>query len=243
MAPWSFTHRDGVLPDLAFGLPTDSYRAITPTAKTVAVCPMIYGHPAHWPTGRPEIYSTYIRELAGLVCMLAREGYSIRLTISCDSDRAAVDDLVAAVHQSPHGGSVVDSLRVGYVSGLSALLDELAGVECVVASRLHSVILSHLLTKPVLAISFAPKVDTHMREIGQGAYLTSMETIQAPLLRELLHELESQRDRVGSVLEQRVRAMRHELAGQYDALVPLFARDRSSPLESPLPALEDRSGR
>jgi polysaccharide pyruvyl transferase WcaK-like protein len=243
MTQWSFTRRDGVRPDLAFGLRTDSYGATTPAAKSIAVCPMIYGHPAHWPTGRPEIYSTYIRELAGLVCMLARESYSIRITISCDSDRAAVDDLLSAVRQSPHGASLVDGLRVACVSGLNALLDELSRVECVIASRLHGVILSHLLAKPVLAISFAPKVDTHMREIGQEAYLTSIETARAPQLRELFRELESRREGVHSALEARVQSMRHELAEQCDALVPLFARDRLAPVDGPLPALEDRSGR
>ena len=52
------------------------------------------------------------------------------------------------------------------MNSLEELLGRIARVDAVVASRLHGVILSTVLYKPVLAVSYARKVDAAMADLG-----------------------------------------------------------------------------
>jgi polysaccharide pyruvyl transferase WcaK-like protein len=97
---------------------------------------------------------------------------------------------------------------------LSALQD----VDLVVASRLHGVILSHLIAKPTLAISYDPKIDTHMKEIEQTEYCVSIDHFDSTVLIERFIALRDARERESIHL---ARAVEHysELVGlQYDLL-------------------------
>jgi polysaccharide pyruvyl transferase WcaK-like protein len=101
---------------------------------------------------------------------------------------------------------------------------EVAAVDCVVASRLHGVLMSHMLCKPVQAISFDRKVDAHMEMMDQSRYCVDIQHFNAGDLIERFKALERNAHAERETITGRVSQCRSQLAPQYDTLLELASR-------------------
>jgi polysaccharide pyruvyl transferase WcaK-like protein len=86
-------------------------------------------------------------------------------------------------------------------------------VDFLIASRLHSAILGFITQTPTVAISFDPKVDWLMEDLGMTECLLQIEDFSADDVIQVLDRLMLCRD---AVLER--------IASYRDAVLPIFAR-------------------
>src|SRR5271166_1148650 len=110
-------------------------------------------------------------------------------------------------------------LRAAQLDCVSELLMELARLDCVVASRLHGVILSHLCVKPVLAISYDRKVNQYMEDMEQGAYCLDIHGVRVEEMQKAFDQLLLFQDGVKATLRRKIQRYRKLLMSQYDDLV------------------------
>jgi polysaccharide pyruvyl transferase WcaK-like protein len=223
----AFTRDDRCWPDLAFSLPREeprqSARRGNEGLRCVGVSPIAYGHPQHWPTADPPAHERYMRELTEFVAWLASQGRQVVLFATGGVDHLIVRDLLTRL------GARAEGVRVARDATLEELLAELDGVDGVVASRLHGVILAHVLGKPALAVSFDRKVSVHMKEIGMARYCLDLHVVDRAALSHAFAQLEQEARSVRAALDDSRRAMREALDLQYDAVLRLLLRHGSRP--------------
>ena len=98
------------------------------------------------------------------------------------------------------------------------LMRQMATVDTVVATRYHNMVCALKLAKPTLCISYAPKCDALMTEMGLGAYCHSGHEPDLDRLIEQFVALEDQRDQLGGVVAERSQAAAERVARQFDVL-------------------------
>jgi len=150
---------------------------------------------------------------------LIKQKHQVLLFATGRLDVETMSDLQAMI---PNGSA--DAISVQVLPGppeqtTEGLLQGLCRADLVIASRLHGVILSHLIAIPVLAISFDRKVDVHMRDIGQSEYCVNIDHVDASMLMERFNTLKDVRERESAHLTSAVQLYREQVDAQYDRLL------------------------
>jgi polysaccharide pyruvyl transferase WcaK-like protein len=214
---------DSVVPDLALAVPL---RGIEPDAsvgtlargrRVVALSPIMYGKAGYWPVEDANGYERYISELSAVAAGLIRRDYFVVLAWSSLRDRNAVPEIIRQVVAS--GNRVSEQLFVPRIETWHDLVSVLLSADLVIASRMHSIILSCVARKPTVAISFDPKVDWVMADLGQEDQVFGIHGFAAPQVLDAIGRLAGG---PGGVLKQLDAARRDAIAScaaQYDALV------------------------
>ena len=227
---WPFTALDLHVPDLAFSLPlspshfTDLRNGprLKPYAQgaRIGISPIAYGHPTLWPTRHPGVYRRYLHTLARSCSWLIQQGAELVLFHSSGSDKVAISDLVVELEQI-RAPSQSLAIRRPQIVTVDDFLREIAGVDLVVASRLHGILMSHILRKPVLAISFDRKVDAHMNDLGQSSYTLGIETFNVEQLTERFVALSQEAAPQCEFIDRKVRECQAAVEKQYDTVARL----------------------
>jgi polysaccharide pyruvyl transferase WcaK-like protein len=113
-----------------------------------------------------------------------------------------------------HSGQLVDQP----ISTIDDLLTQLSKTDFVVASRYHSVLLAHLLSKPTIALSYEEKVDSLVEAMGQEAYCLPIDQFEVDTLVKRFSELEANAEAIRAVIAKRTREFRAQLEEQYERL-------------------------
>ena len=205
-----------VVPDLAFSL--DVLYPKNPCALTkdtvVGVGPIGYYRAGCWPQSDDGIYQSYVNALAGCVSHLADRGCKIVFFRSEYTDAEVYDDLNAAISKIIPSGRIIKT----FSHTVTDLLSTIAQVDYVIASRLHSLILSFLLGKPSIALSFDPKVESLMRDFGQSAFCLNICTATTNAILSRYEELCNQRVTISAHICDVVRNHQKRLERQYREL-------------------------
>lgn len=212
-----------VWPDLAYGyrcpeLPPIPQRLKEGNRLLIAVSPIAFCDPRSWPVSDGARYSRYLTELAAFLKWAAIAGHKLMLfaTDGCDID--SMGDLVRILSSESIDPSQMQILASPPSQTTEELLKDIASADIVIASRLHGVMLSHLIGKPVIALSFDRKVDAHMIEIGQQDYCMNIDTFTLQTLVERFTDLNEARETELARLEDAVRHRRIKAETQYDIL-------------------------
>ena len=104
------------------------------------------------------------------------------------------------------------------VASVEDLLKQLAATDFVVATRFHNVLLSLLLNKPVLAISFHHKCSSLMKQIGLLEYCQDINRLSAHRLIEQFCELERNAERLRPLIKHKTEEFRRALDEQYNRI-------------------------
>lgn len=223
------TSQDHVFPDLAFGMPTPPYEPGDP--QTVGVGVMAYyggnddrGHAA-------EINDAYVEKITRFTHWLVDTGHRV-LLFGGDTkfDVSVAEQIRAAVHrQRP-------DLEPGWLviePGLSfaALMQSLAPVGTVVATRYHNVICALKLCKPTVALGYSEKFVPLMADLGLADFTESASSFDVDLLIQRFTELEKRRGELQQAMTERNAAKAQDLRDQFAMLSALFfpARAASGP--------------
>jgi polysaccharide pyruvyl transferase WcaK-like protein len=112
-------------------------------------------------------------------------------------------------------------LTTTQVNSTEELLARISGVDYVVVTRFHGVVLANLLNKPVVALSHHPKVAALMNDLGLAKYcIQNLRTFDDELLTQTFQELMSHGDEIRGRMAERLAAYRGRLSGQFDELFP-----------------------
>jgi polysaccharide pyruvyl transferase WcaK-like protein len=204
-----------VFPDLAYSLevPPPVSQRRRDGAVVVGLSPMAYFDPRAWPEKDQAVFRAYLDKLVDVVRWLRGRGYSIILIASeVDMDGAVVRDLCELLAQR---GLALDGIRHDSAMTVDGILAQLGECDIVIASRLHAVLLATLLHKPVLALSYDPKVDILMGDLGQEAYCVGIEEFTPAALQERYDALEADRVAVSARLRETIAVYREALERQY----------------------------
>jgi len=209
------TAADPVVPDLAYAVPVEPSPPPRGPRLVVGVSPMNFRHPHHWPERHLDDYRRHVASFAALSAELLRRGHEVVL-FTTDRDTVATGDVVAALGSLPEEQR--RRLRVAANDTVPGLFAILAGVDVVVAARLHGVLLAHVARRPVLAVAHERKVRTLMEDAGQARYCLGIDGFDPAAACARLEELVASREELEARIAAHVAECRGRVEAQYDAL-------------------------
>ena len=205
-----------VYPDLAFSLPV--VRRERPTRSAINVTKVIGISPIAanaWTHVDDPAYKNYLNELIALVLWLLEENYKISFFPSqIKMDMPIIQDIRKYVndHFGPRlNGQIIES-QIATINDLMVHIDD---IDIVIASRLHGVLLSHLMHRPVLAISYDRKVDHHMEDMGLSEYCLDLGKVNLNLLKTRFRQLEGNKEAVERQVSEKISGYVGALQQQY----------------------------
>lgn len=214
-----FIRDDPVYPDLAFSLKVANNHGTRSPQKPrpiVGVGPMAYFDPRVWAKKNRDIYHGYLTKLASMVMWLLDRQYDILfLPGNFLQDKLAIDDLREIVTQMgvPY---TEERLIQPNISTVEALMSHLMQADMVIASRLHTVLLTTLVTKPVLALSYHDKIDVLMQDTGQAEYCLPIDAFEVDTLIERFTALEANQSAIKEQMVAKINEYRMALDKQYE---------------------------
>jgi polysaccharide pyruvyl transferase WcaK-like protein len=204
--------KDPVVPDLAFSLPPAILPApvgLRPLAQgrpIFALSPIAYAKAGQWPTPNQALHERYMQRLVRVASELLMRGYFLVLTWSSVGD----DDIVVSElyerlsHES--GLSLGGQVHRPTITSWRELAAVLEDVDFLIASRLHSTILGFVTNTPTIAISFDPKVNWVMQDLGLTDYLLEINKFEAEDVLQAVDRLVGGREQiVGKITAYRER--------------------------------------
>jgi polysaccharide pyruvyl transferase WcaK-like protein len=210
-----------VFPDLAFGLKINDSLVLEADRMgryAVGVSPMAYCDPRFWPIKDASAYQGYLTKLTSFVSWLLRTGYEVVLfPTQVRMDLAAIEELKASVMREVPS-SLHKQLSEANVRNVSDCLAMLSRLSITVTSRLHGVILSHLVGTPVLAVSPASKIDRLMEGMDLKEYVVNIREFDLPLLVERFKKLEANSETVRRNISRKVAGYRKDVDAQFELL-------------------------
>ena len=211
--------KTSVFPDLAYSLFINGgnveQRKSGGNEITVGVSPISYLKPGVWAREDESTYRNYIGRLAEMSLWLVNNGYKVLFFQSqAMMDTLAIEDLKRVMSDMGHP-DLDDRIMEPRVSTVSELLSAISRTDMVIASRFHSVLLSSLLHKPVIAISFDVKVRSLMENLQLSEYLLDIHNFDLPSLILGFRNLKEKRGAVSAQLTASVSDYRAALESQY----------------------------
>jgi polysaccharide pyruvyl transferase WcaK-like protein len=221
-----FTGKSLVVADCVYSLNPPKY-GTDGTGKSefpvVGMSPMAYCFPGrYWKEDRSQ-YDLFIQKLAVFGAHLINSGHRIALfTSDIWFDVETIQDLKNAIE------SKVDVARRQWITDrtvntVEEFLSETSVVDYVVTCRFHGVVFAHLLNKPLIAISYHPKVITLMNDIGISDYYVDIDSFDSDFLLNKFSLLSGNAEQVKTRMAETLTQYRKMLADQFDDLFPPVA--------------------
>ena len=214
---------DPVCADLAYCFPCQvarrpQSRSLQDQSLLVGVSPMAWCDPRVWPIKDEQRYSRYLGHLADMVAWLLQQRNRVLLFATDNPDNDNIADLQRLLSLRSVDSSLLQVIPGPPQQTTEGFLEAISATDLVIASRLHGVILSHLIAVPVLAISYDRKVDAHMHDIGQSAYCLDIDHLDAESLVSRFVALRDARARESARIASAVQRYREQVRMQYDQL-------------------------
>jgi polysaccharide pyruvyl transferase WcaK-like protein len=228
------TAHDHVYPDLVFSLPET---LISPNAeekrsrRVVGLGLMDYIGKYCVARDSSANHQEYLENLVTFVKWLLARDCDIRLLLG-DDDTHVVRQFKSMLKMrlgSYDEGRVIDEP----ITSVQQIVSQLARTDIVVATRFHNVLLSLLLNKPVIAISFHQKCASLMSQMGLSEYCHDINGMNAARLIEQFQNAESDVDRLKFVIKQGVERSRRALDEQYALIFKSLVSEPSEGSHTP----------
>lgn len=213
---------DSIRPDLAFSLPRPPRPHPTTHGQGSEVAVGLFNYRGRGAAGAQDAaaYERYLQCMAELVQWLQGQGHRVRLIIGdADYDLPVNADLVERLRGLGAQGVLADP-----ADSYETLLQQLAGVDYVIASRFHNVLLALLLGKLVISVSYEGKNEALMQEVGLGEFCQTLDTLDPERLRRQFSSLSASTGEVRACVTAKVAENAKLLAEQYDLIVGTVAR-------------------
>ena len=211
---------DRIYPDLVFGLslPLPPTAAVRQGRPVVALGLMAYFEKYSIASPMRDTYERYVESFAAIVGWLLDHDYDVKLLLGDeDVDTVVIEDLRAVLRER-RPSDVDERVTDHPIGSVHELLSQLSTTDLVIATRFHNVLMSLLLGKPVVAISFHHKCSSLMRDMGLSEYCHDINQMNAETLIEQFQALVQHADEVARMIARRVEEARSALDEQYDAL-------------------------
>jgi polysaccharide pyruvyl transferase WcaK-like protein len=209
---------DRIYPDLAFALPAPN--SVEPVdARLVCVGVMEYHGSNDDRRKSAQIRSEYVAGMKHFVGRLVDQGRSVRLLIgdTNGSDDVVVREIIAEVRQS-RPDMEPGTLAAQQVTSLDDIMRAMVPASCVVAIRFHNVLAGLKMGKPTIAISYSPKHDELMKDMGVPEFCLAVNPFDVDALVQAFAELESHTAELGGTLADHNHANEQLLKEQFAIL-------------------------
>lgn len=167
-----------VVPDIAFGYSVQ--RKSGPVAgegtQRVAIGPIPYfdDRPGSWSNRDAAVYSDYLERLESFCRRLLDDGFRLSFVVgNIDADNRVLNDLDQRL--AMQGPGRAGGWETPEIATVADLIEVLAEADAVVTSRFHGAVLSSLLHKPILAISYERKIRQLMDDLSQTRYCCNID--------------------------------------------------------------------
>ena len=111
------------------------------------------------------------------------------------------------------------------VASVDDLLKQIAATDFVVATRFHNVLLSLMLNKPSIAISFHHKCSSLMSQMGLSEYCQDINRLNADRLIEQFCDLEKNAETLKPLIKHKAAEFRKALDEQYERILRVLRPD------------------
>jgi polysaccharide pyruvyl transferase WcaK-like protein len=213
------TEGDPIFPDLAFSLalpaPPPPALRDTRNAPIVAVGLFNYRSAGSGDAEARAAYEGYLVKICGLIEWLQARGCTVRVIIGdLAYDVAVRSDLRARLQR--RGASVsADAFADPPATSWQELLGQLAPVDFVIASRFHNLVLGLMLGKPSISLSYEPKNEALMQQMGLSEYCQTLDGLDLEQLTDQFVRLEKNADSLRAAIGAQVLVNRNRLGEQY----------------------------
>ena len=220
-----------VAPDLAysFEMPKTPARPRPfSSLPVVGINPIPFFHETMWHQADKQLYDEYVKTQSEFASWLIRRGYFvIFFPTQLRADPVAIQDIVRTLecsHPEPSGYRTVDPPMNSHED----LISVMNGMDFVVAARFHGVLISHLLHKPVLAISYHAKTANLSAQMGQPECALDIDACTLDALTNRFLFVESHSKKIAVEMERNVSFRRLALDSQYERVFGLMKRGTES---------------
>jgi polysaccharide pyruvyl transferase WcaK-like protein len=218
---------DNVYPDLAYSLPLDLLPQDQPRHGRRPVVGLgLMTHSGMYGVEKTtaEDYAAYLETLAIFVKWLLSHNYSVRLLIGDRSDVPVIQEFRSLLKQRSvtyEEDRVIDEP----IASVDELLKQIAATDFVVATRFHNVLLSLMLNKPSIAISFHHKCSSLMSQMGLSQYCQDINRLNADRLIEQFCDLEKNAETLKPLIKNKAEEFRRALDEQYERIFRVLRPD------------------
>jgi polysaccharide pyruvyl transferase WcaK-like protein len=220
-------NEDPVVPDLALSLPpmklplSSGVRTMAQGRPIIAISPIAYAKPGNWPCPDRALYDRYLQQMALVVSQFLNRGcFLVMVCSSLGDDESVIPDLLGRLDDEARKRLALQ-MHIPTITTWKDVVASLREVDVLIASRLHSTILGFVTQTPTVAISFDPKVDWVMEDLGQTDYLLQIRDFMARDAIEAVDRIELCK----SVVLKQIASYQHRITSvcalQYDALAEL----------------------
>jgi polysaccharide pyruvyl transferase WcaK-like protein len=181
-----------VFPDSAYALDVSVYKnanIVKASKPLIGINPIGFCDPRIWPKQDKSVYSRYLDNLTEFLLWLLSQNYRLRIfSGEASVDVYALEDIRSRLLDSLPPNDI-DEMFISPSGSVKDLLVEMSRFDFIVTSKFHGVVFSHLLAKPVIALSYHNKIDDLMRIVGHGQYCQSIESFDVKHLQEAFTSL------------------------------------------------------
>ena len=203
-------------PDLAFGLTPEDRKKEDESNKTVAVGVMQYAGQKSSRLPEESVYESYVNNVSTLIRSLLDEGYDVKILYGdARYDLGIVADLKGKL--ADYSGTAL--LTQTEITEVGDVVRELASSRFVIASRFHNLILSLMLGKPTISISYHDKNDALLKMFGMKDYCHDIDDFDGGRLMEQFRCLVRNENDMESRILGTAARFRGEVHRQYDILL------------------------
>ncbi len=221
-----------VFPDSAYALNMSDYETsntVEAFRPLVGLNPIGFCDPRIWPKKDAHAYSRYLDNLAAFSLWLLKMNYRLRIfSAEASVDIYALEDLKRRLINGLSPADI-NQLCAPPSENVEDLLSDMSGFDFVVTSKFHGVVFSHLLAKPVIALSYHKKIDDLMRTVGHSQYCLNIESFDNECLATTFTTLVKDAQGLKAKFRRTAGSYSDELKAQFDELFLLKNLQRYSP--------------
>jgi polysaccharide pyruvyl transferase WcaK-like protein len=216
--------QDPVLPDLAFSYPVPvMQKSQAPDSVNrsllIGISPIAYCDPRVWPSKDEKRYAAYVGRLVEVAAWLLQGGHRLLFFATDSPDLETISDVIDGIGGPQREAGAVRILPGPVGQSIDNHLKEIGQADLTIASRLHGIILSHLVATPVLAISYDRKVNAQMQIAKQTDYCLEIDTFELNDFIKRFEALKAARLREAAHLRSDALLFRKLLDRQYDRIL------------------------
>jgi polysaccharide pyruvyl transferase WcaK-like protein len=209
---------DPVCPDLAWGKKIAELKIAVSSGRAlrVGVNPMAYHDPRYWPDANKTLAEEYLKKLTSIFIWIARQGHIVVLfPTQLRADVLVIRELVSVLDRTCEP-EIRKRIEVAEVTGVESQLSVMSSFDLIIATRFHGVLMSYLVGKPTIGISYHPKIDDLMASMGHRECSLPIEPLDVDAVERTFFQLVSRLDESRKIVLAKRAEQQRALTEMYD---------------------------